>query len=194
MAVKPRSRMAAGASTTSSAAASTATRSTRSWLVPHFEKMLYDNAELSRAVPGGLAGDGRRRATAAIVEGDARLRPAGDDCARRRVLLRRRTPTARARRASSSSGTSAEVKALVDPADVDLVCRYWDITDEGNFEGKSIAHVTVTVEQVARLCGRSPESAAASIDEAQRRLFAARSLRVPPARDEKMPAPAGTRS
>ena len=41
--------MMAGASTTRSAAASPATRSTPSWLVPHFEKMLYDNAQLARA-------------------------------------------------------------------------------------------------------------------------------------------------
>src|SRR5262249_56755723 len=76
--------------------------------------------------------------------------------------------------------TPAEVKAVVDPADVDLVCRYWDITDEGNFEGKSIAHVTVTVEQVARLFRRSPESAAASIDEARRPLFAPPRPPAPP--------------
>src|SRR5262249_56932101 len=79
--------------------------------------------------------------------------------------------------------TPAEVTAVVDPADVELVCRYWDITDEGNFEGKSIAHVTVTIEQVARLFGRSPEDAAAAIGEARRRLFTARSRREPPARD-----------
>jgi len=44
----------------------------------------------------------------------------------------------------------------------------------------------VTIEQVARLFGRAPEDAAAAIAEARRRLFEARSHRVPPARDEKI--------
>ena len=50
--------------------------------------------------------------------------------------------------------TPAEVAAVVEPADVELVCRYWDITEEGNFEGKNIAHVTLTVEQAATMFGR----------------------------------------
>src|SRR5262249_57231708 len=82
--------------------------------------------------------------------------------------------------------TPAEVAAVVDPADVDLVCRYWDITPEGNFEGRSIPHVTISVEQVARLFGRSPEDAAAAIARARGALRTARAERIPPLRDEKI--------
>ena len=49
MALRRCARWPAAASTTRSAAASRATRSTRRWTVPHFEKMLYDNALLARA-------------------------------------------------------------------------------------------------------------------------------------------------
>ena len=62
----PRGDGRAAASTTRSAAASTATRPTRDWLVPHFEKMLYDNALLARRLPRGaarLTGERRLRAT-----------------------------------------------------------------------------------------------------------------------------------
>ena len=61
------------ASTTSWAAASPATRPTRHWLVPHFEKMLYDNAQLARAYLHAwqLTGDARYRA---VVERHAGLR------------------------------------------------------------------------------------------------------------------------
>src|SRR5262249_16434002 len=82
--------------------------------------------------------------------------------------------------------TPDEVAAVVDPAGRDLVCRYWDISPEGNFEGRSIAHVTLSVEQVARLFRRSPEDAAAAIERARGRLLAARTHRVPPLRDEKV--------
>ena len=50
----------AAASTTTSAAASPATRSTREWLVPHFEKMLYDQALLVRVYLHAVAGDSAR--------------------------------------------------------------------------------------------------------------------------------------
>ena len=56
------------ASTTSSAAASPATRSTRAWLVPHFEKMLYDNALLARAYLHGWQVLGRRALPRAVCE------------------------------------------------------------------------------------------------------------------------------
>ena len=61
------------ACTTSSAAASTATRSTREWLVPHFEKMLYDNALLVPAYLHAWAAH-RRDAATGDRRGDRRVR------------------------------------------------------------------------------------------------------------------------
>ena len=90
--------------------------------------------------------------------------------------------------------TPAEVAAVVDPADVELVCRYWDITDEGNFEGKSIAHVTVTVEQVARLFGRTPEDAAAAIATRAASGSSRRAARACRRCATRRSSPAGTRS
>ena len=57
----PSTRCWPAASTTSSAAASPATRSTPIWLVPHFEKMLYDNALLARAYLHGWQALGHER-------------------------------------------------------------------------------------------------------------------------------------
>src|SRR5262249_40662612 len=82
--------------------------------------------------------------------------------------------------------TPAEVTRVVDSGDVELVCRYWDISEEGNFEGRSIPHVTLDLEQVARLFGRAPDDAAAAIAAARQGLLEARGGRVPPLRDEKI--------
>ena len=97
------------ACTTRSAAASRATRSTPYWLVPHFEKMLYDNALLARAYLHGWQVTGEplfRR----VVRGDARLGAARDARARGRLLSPRSTPTPRAWRASSTSGRVEELR------------------------------------------------------------------------------------
>ena len=73
------------------------------WLVPHFEKMLYDNALLASVYLEAfqMTGDGRLRPGGPR---NARLRPAPDDRATRAGSTRPRMPTARARRGSTTSG------------------------------------------------------------------------------------------
>ena len=154
------------------------------WLVPHFEKMLYDNAQIPRLY-----------LEAYQVTGHAPLRRIVEDTLDY-ALRDMRHPDGGFYSATDADSegeegkyfvwTPAEVARLVEPADVDFVCRYWDISEQGNFEGKSIAHVTVDLEQLAKLFGRSPADAGAAIERARARLLAARALRVPPLRDEKI--------
>ncbi len=154
------------------------------WLVPHFEKMLYDNAEIPRLylelfqVTGDPA---YRRVVAETL--DYLLREMRHECG---GFYAATDADSEGEEGKYFVWTPDEVAAVVDPGDVELVGRYWDITGEGNFEGKNIAHVTLTVEQVAKLFGRSPEDVGAAIDEARRRLFAARRRRVPPGCDDKI--------
>ena len=92
------------ASTTTSAAASTATRTERTWTVPHFEKMLYDNAQLVEVYRAGVSRSRRSRSIDRIVAGDAGVRRTRDDVARRRVLFVAGRRDAITRRADSTSG------------------------------------------------------------------------------------------
>ncbi len=154
------------------------------WLVPHFEKMLYDNAQIPRLY-----------LEAYQVTGAPALRGVVEDTLDY-VLRDMRHPEGGFYSATDADSegeegryflwTPAEVARVVDPGDLDLVCRYWDVSEDGNFEGRSIAHVTVEVEQVAKLFGRTPENTVAAIERARGRLLAARALRVPPLRDEKI--------
>ena len=102
-------------STTSSAAASRATPPTRRWHVPHFEKMLYDNAQLARLYTRAWQVTARRPLPA---RRDARR--SSTSCARcstpRAGSSRRRTPTARASRGGSSCGRGTSSSTLVGPA------------------------------------------------------------------------------
>ena len=154
------------------------------WLVPHFEKMLYDNAQLPRLY-----------LEAYQVTGEPALCRVAEDTLD--YLLRdMRHPEGGFYSATDADSegeegkyfvwTPADVAAVVDPPDRDLVCRYWDISEGGNFEGKSIAHVTVSVAQVATMFGRTPEDAAAAIERARAQMLAIRGRRVPPLRDEKI--------
>ncbi len=154
------------------------------WLVPHFEKMLYDNAELPRLYleTFQVTGDDAHRA---VVEDTLDY-----------VLREMRHPDGGFFSATDADSegeegrffvwTPEQVAAVVPPEDVDLVCRWWDVTAEGNFENHNIPHLTVTLEQISKLFGRAPEDAAAAIASARARLYEARSHRVPPERDEKI--------
>ena len=128
-------RCSPAASTTSSAAASPATRSTPVWLVPHFEKMLYDNALLAGAYLHGWQALGTS-ATAA----SARRRWTGC-CARcaapRAASTRRSTPTPRARRAASTSGRrrrSARSSAR-EPRPTPVI-DFYGVSERGQLRGR----------------------------------------------------------
>src|SRR5207249_1561541 len=82
--------------------------------------------------------------------------------------------------------TRTEVARLVDPRDLELLCRFWDISEGGNFEGRNIPHVTLSPEEVGKAFGRSADEVVQAVAEAKRRLLAARAQRVPPLRDEKI--------
>jgi uncharacterized protein YyaL (SSP411 family) len=154
------------------------------WLVPHFEKMLYDNAQLPRLY-----------LEAYQVTGDPMLRRIAEETLDY-VLRDLRDPGGGFYSATDADSegeegryfvwTPAEVAAVVGSEDAPLVSRYWDISDGGNFEGMSIAHVTLGLDQVAKLFGRTPADAAEAVARARSRLLEVRSRRVPPLRDEKI--------
>ena len=141
------------------------------WLVPHFEKMLYDNAQLAVALPARVARVRRSRA-AAHHRGDARLRAARDDRSRSAGSTRRRTRTRKATRASSSCGRPTR-SARCSATQADDALAYWGVDRGPNFEGKNILYV-------------AGEPDPARIAAARAALFEARERRVHPGRDDKV--------
>ena len=153
------------------------------WLVPHFEKMLYDNALLARlAVHLWQA------------TGDAEARRIAEETFK--WMRREMTDPAGGWYASLDADSEGHegkfyVWALDDlrrllGADAPVAEAYWGVTASGNFEGASILHVAASVPEVAARTGRSEAEVAAAITRAKTTLFAAREPRVRPARDEKV--------
>ncbi len=154
------------------------------WLVPHFEKMLYDQAML---VPAYLE--------AAQVTGEERY--AGVARETLDYVLREMTSPEGAfysTQDADSEGeegrffvwTPAEVRDVLGRELGDLFCRAYDVTPQGNFEGRSIPHPVADVEGLAAVTGSPPEGTAAALADARRRLFIERGKRVRPHRDDKV--------
>jgi hypothetical protein len=156
------------------------------WLVPHFEKMLYDNALLAVAyIEGHQATGDNRFARVARDTLDWMRREMADPGGGFHSALSAETA---GEEGAFYVWTPAQVReALGDPDETDLVCRYFGVTDKGNFEGgRSVLHVPVPHEAFAEREGTAPDALRERIDAARCRLFAARAEREPPHKDDKV--------
>ena len=153
------------------------------WLVPHFEKMLYDNALLARLAVHLWQATGDAEARRIAEETFAWVR-------------REMTDAAGGWYASLDADSEGhegkfyvwsldEVRRVLGD-DAALAEAYWDITAAGNFEGTNIPHVRGTLKDAAALAGLREEEAAVMLARARQKLFDARTPRVRPARDEKV--------
>ena len=154
------------------------------WLVPHFEKMLYDQALLSRLYAWAYQATSRplfhRVATETL---DYVLRemtgPEGG-------FYSATDADTDGVEGASFVWTPGEVEAAVlDPTEARAFCAYYDVREGGNWEGKSILHVPRPVDAVAAELGLTPDALMAAIDSAVPKVYRARWRRTRPALDDK---------
>jgi uncharacterized protein YyaL (SSP411 family) len=154
------------------------------WLVPHFEKMLYDNALLSRlylhyyqATHEEFARD--------IAEGilDYVLRELTDPAG---GFYSTQDADSEGHEGKFFVWTREEIQTVLGERDAALFCAYYNVTEAGNFEGKNILHVSRTVEEVAASAGVAVAELKETIARSARKLFDLRESRIKPDRDEKI--------
>jgi uncharacterized protein YyaL (SSP411 family) len=154
------------------------------WLVPHFEKMLYDNALLSRFYLHfyQVTRDEFARET---IEGilDYVVRemtsPEGS-------FYSTQDADSEGHEGKFFVWTLAEIKNALDERDADLFCRAYDITDAGNFEGKNIPNLKRPLDVVAAEAGIAEAELKSSLERSRQKLFELREQRIKPDRDEKV--------
>ncbi len=154
------------------------------WLIPHFEKMLYDNALLARVY--GEAG---------VALGNERWLAVARETAR--YLLREMQGPEGGFFSSTDADsegdegrfftwTAAELRAALPADDAELVVRLCGLDGQPNFEhGRSALRPLLAAAELAHESGQSEEDAAARIARCRAGLLAARGQRVPPACDDK---------
>jgi uncharacterized protein YyaL (SSP411 family) len=154
------------------------------WLVPHFEKMLYDNALLASVYLRGfqVSGDSALLAVARAVL-DELLRdfraPAG-------AFTTAWDADSEGEEGRFYLWTPAEVDALLPREEALLVRRCYDVSEAGNFEGRNILHLPHDLDAVARGEGVSREELDRVLAGALSKLHEARATRVMPLRDDKI--------
>jgi len=144
------------------------------WLVPHFEKMLYDNALLSRIYLYAYLVTGNQLFRSVVMEtidyviremtasegGFYSTQDADSDGIEGKYYL----------------WTPQEVIEVLGEENGRLVIDYFNITEEGNFDGNNILHIVKELEQ----------QESGLIDQAKKSLLQRREKRVSPGRDDKV--------
>jgi uncharacterized protein YyaL (SSP411 family) len=153
------------------------------WVVPHFEKMLYDNAQLARLyLWAGLEFD----------------RPDFVAVARRTLdylLSDLHHPDGGFYSAEDADSEGVEGKFYVwdhaeftevAGADAELAAAHYGVTAGGNFEGVNILRVATGIAQLASQHGLDPAQAEGRLEAVRKRLAARRSSRTRPGLDDKV--------
>jgi uncharacterized protein YyaL (SSP411 family) len=154
------------------------------WLVPHFEKMLYDNALLSTT----------------YLEAYQLTRDAAYAQVAREtldyVLDRMTSPEGGfyATEDADSEGVEgkyyvwslAEVMDILGPERGKTFAYVYDVTEGGNWEHANILNLPKTIDQAAALLGRDPRELRAELSESRAKLLEIRDRRVPPGKDTKV--------
>jgi uncharacterized protein YyaL (SSP411 family) len=154
------------------------------WLVPHFEKMLYDNAQLvslyTRA--WGATGSDRYREVVerAIAWAEREMKAPGGGYF--------------AALDADSEGVEgkfyiwslAELEGILSTDELDFARLHYGITETGNFEGESILFVDRDLDHLAKALDRPLEDVRDLSDEVDRKLLLARSQRIRPGTDSKV--------
>jgi uncharacterized protein YyaL (SSP411 family) len=154
------------------------------WLVPHFEKMLYDNALLSRLYLHHFQitqSPVSRETIEGILD----------------YVLREMTDAGGGFYSTQDADSEGhegkffvwdvdEIRAVLGDTNATLFCDYYNVTEAGNFEGKNILNVTRALEDVAVANRVTIADLQESLSHSRRALFEQREARVKPDRDEKI--------
>ncbi len=154
----------------------------RDWLVPHFEKMLYDNALIICALADAFAVTGKERYKEVIEE---TIRFAERE-------LKDSSGVYYCALDADSEGIEGkfytwtwEEFAPVAGVHCELLRDHFGISDRGNWEGVNILHVAMSIEDVAAKYKLSNEEVVAIVAEVKNKLFEIRSKRQRPLTDDK---------
>ncbi len=154
------------------------------WLVPHFEKMLYDNALLSRVYLHYYQithDESARRIAEGVLDYIVREMTNANG-----GFYSTQDADSEGEEGKYFVWNTGEIAAVLDKDDTALFLAYYDVTDSGNFEGSNILNVTRPLEDVAAEKKVTPEHLRQSLEGSRRKLFELRENRVKPDRDEKI--------
>ena len=170
------------------------------WLVPHFEKMLYDQALLALAYLEAyhLLKENSYKETAKgildYVRRDMQSKEGGFYSATDADSLKPDSGHASSQEKNKNEREEGfyftwkpkEIDQILTDKQSQLVKQYYGVTDRGHLEGRSILHISDNLSKAAKSVGWSIQEAEKQLEKARQKMFTARNMRPLPLRDEKI--------
>jgi hypothetical protein len=159
------------------------------WLVPHFEKMLYDNAQLAVVYLEAYQITGREdfaRVARETLDYVAREMTGPGGGFHSATDADSRTPGGHDEEGYYFTWTASELEAVLGARRARAVSAYYGVTPGGNFEGRSVLHASRPLAEVAVSLGMPASELEAEIASARRTLYEVRTRRPSPLRDDKV--------
>ena len=154
------------------------------WLVPHFEKMLYDNALLTNAYLDAYLMTRDENYSRIVRETlDYIIRDMTDPAG---GFYSTEDADSEGHEGLFYTWTPEEIEAVLGAERGATFGRVYDVSDAGNFEGRNILNLPKTLEQCAKILNREPADLAHELAESRQKLFMAREKRIRPGRDDKV--------
>lgn len=154
------------------------------WLVPHFEKMLYDNALLIHCY---------------LETWQMTQNPFYREVAEETIhyILREMTHpeggfySAQDADSEGHEGlfytwTPEEIDQILSAKDAKLFCDFFDVKEEGNFENRSVLHTKLRIEEYAQQHGLDPIDLKKRLEKIKKTVYEAREKREHPLKDDKI--------
>ncbi len=156
----------------------------KEWFAPHFEKMLYDNAQLANLYLD----------TYLVTKNAFYLNISNEILEFVRSEMTAPDGAFYSSFDADSEGeeglfylwTKDEIFDLLDKQSADIFCRRYDVRKEGNFEHKNILHISAGIEELARTYTRSQQEIKSLLEKAKTVLRKQRSKRIWPHLDKKI--------
>ncbi|HEU4576945.1 MAG TPA: thioredoxin domain-containing protein [Polyangiaceae bacterium] len=155
------------------------------WLIPHFEKMLYDNAQLAAVYLEAFQATGTSeyarvaRETLDFVLRDLQSPEGG--------YYSSLDADSEGEEGKFAVFTPEQIHRALEPRIAQLFCGYYDVTPMGNWEhGQSVLNTPRSLEQVAASAGMPVGDARALLELARQRIHQLRQERAQPALDDKV--------
>lgn len=153
------------------------------WQVPHFEKMLYDNAILAETYLEAYKFTKKQSyAEVAASICDYVLRDMQDKDG---GFYSAEDADSEGQEGKYYTWTIEEVRSILAAGDAELFCACYGVTEEGNFSGRNILHLEASIEELAQNAGLSSEALSEKLKTFKQKLFEKRKTRISPFKDDK---------
>ena len=156
----------------------------RRWLVPHFEKMLYDNALLTGIYLDAFLATGNpvyRKVVVGTIDYIVRdmTNPDGG-------FYSSEDADSEGEEGKFYVWTVDEIKSALGDENAELFCAAYDITEKGNFEGKNIPNLLNGLQVALELADGNAELLRDRLEVSRDTLFEVRKERIHPGKDDKI--------